>query len=90
MRTTYHVYLDPGHGWLKVPRQELQELGIAHLITPYSYQRGEWVYLEEDGDLSTFARAHPQWDTVKRVEHTTDHRSRIRGYLRYCPEGEPS
>jgi hypothetical protein len=90
MRTTYHFYLDPGHGWLKVPRQELQELGIAHLITPYSYQRGDWVFLEEDRDLTTFANAHPKWSEVKQVLYTANNRSRIRGYQRYDPEGEPS
>lgn len=47
MRTTYHAYIDPGHGWLKVPRKELHELGIADRITPYSYERGEWVYLKK-------------------------------------------
>jgi hypothetical protein len=35
----------------------LHELDIADKITPYSYQRGEDVFLEEDCDLSTFADA---------------------------------
>jgi hypothetical protein len=35
----------------------LHELGIADKITGYSYQRGEDVFLEEDCDLSVFARA---------------------------------
>ena len=88
MRTTYHAYIDPGHGWLKVPRKELHELGIADRITPYSYQRGEWVYLEEDGDLSTFANAHPRWSEVKQIAHHGQRLSRIRGYQRYQPGGE--
>jgi hypothetical protein len=50
-------YSDPGHGWLAVPREELINLGILHKITDYSYQRGKTVYLEEDLDMSTYARA---------------------------------
>lgn len=85
MKLTYHAYSDPGHGWLKVPRKELHELGIADQITPYSYERGEWVYLEEDADLSTFAKAHPKWNQVKRIWHCTDRQSRIRSYRDYSP-----
>jgi hypothetical protein len=53
----FNYYTDPGHGWVEVPRALLHELGIADKITGYSYQRGEDVFLEEDCDLSTFARA---------------------------------
>jgi hypothetical protein len=54
---TFTFYADPGHGWLAVPRALLHELGIADDITPYSYQRLDHVYLEEDCDFSTFVRA---------------------------------
>lgn len=54
---TFTHYTDPGHGWVEVPRSLLNELGIADKITSYSYQRGEDVFLEEDCDLLTFARA---------------------------------
>ena len=54
---TLTFYSDPGHGWLEVDRDLLVTLGIDEEITPYSYQRGEKVYLEEDCDFSTFARA---------------------------------
>jgi hypothetical protein len=53
----FTYYTDPGHGWVEVPRALLHELGIADKITGYSYQRGEDVFLEEDCDLSIFARA---------------------------------
>jgi len=48
---------DWSHGWLSVKRKELDELGIADDITPYSYQRGQSVYLEEDYDMITYLRA---------------------------------
>ena len=54
---TFTFYSDPGHGWLAVPRALLHDLGIADEITPYSYQRLDTVFLEEDCDLSTFTRA---------------------------------
>ncbi len=52
----FTYYTDPGHGWAEVPRSLLYELGIADKITRFSYQRGEDVFLEEDCDLSLFAR----------------------------------
>jgi hypothetical protein len=53
---TFHA--DPGHGWLQVPRKMLTELGIDSEISGYSYQSGDYAYLEEDMDFSTFARAY--------------------------------
>lgn len=87
MRTTFDSYSDPGHGWVKVPRSILKELGIEDLITPYSYQRGEYVYLEEDCDLSTFMRAlEARGITPKFRHHIADKRSRIRSYNGYRSE----
>ena len=48
---------DPAHGWVKVPKKMLLDLGIAEKISHYSYVRNEYAYLEEDGDLSTFLQA---------------------------------
>jgi len=41
MPKTYHFYSDPRHGWLKVKRSEIIDLGISELISRYSYQRNE-------------------------------------------------
>jgi hypothetical protein len=54
---TYRFITDPGHGWLEVPRAELDALGIAHKISPYSYQRDDMAYLEEDCDFAVFHAA---------------------------------
>lgn len=51
---TYIYHTDPGHGWVAVKRKELEELNLIDKISPYSYQKGKTVYLEEDGDLSIF------------------------------------
>ena len=54
---TYRFITDPAHGWLEVPRAELDALGIRHSISEYSYQRKDMVYLEEDCDFARFAAA---------------------------------
>lgn len=83
---TVTVYSDPGHAWAKVKRIVLHNLGIANDITPYSYQRGEYVYLEEDCDLTTLCMALNQRNTrVKFVEKSSNRESRIRSYERYKP-----
>jgi hypothetical protein len=79
-----HVYNDCGHGWASVKRSLLVELGIADKVSPYSFQRGQSVYLEEDCDLSLLVSAFkardiaPEW-----IEHYTDRRSPIRSYESY-------
>ena len=55
---TFAFYADPGHGWAKVPMNELRKLGIEQRITSFSYLRGTHAYLEEDCDLETFVRAY--------------------------------
>ena len=96
MRTKAYTYFtDPGHGWLRVKRAELHELGIAYEITPFSYARGEWVYLEEDCDMATFMRAKgwltPEGRTIEgfwdgdtiRHQNCRMRNSAIRSYDRY-------
>jgi hypothetical protein len=86
---TFDVYSDPGHAWVKVQKAFLAEI-IGKFwrptFTPFSYERGEWVYLEEDEDAGRFVnwcRANgiePKWR-----EHHTDKRSRIRNYAVLSP-----
>lgn len=51
---THEFYADGQHGWLRVPRKRLEKLGIHEKISQCSYMRGDWVYLEEDCDMSTY------------------------------------
>ena len=80
---TYNFYADCGHGWLRVKRAEVDALGIK--ISPYSYQRNNYVYLEEDCDMSEFCRVMSEHGIdVKIKEHFTQNReSKIRNYDRY-------
>lgn len=50
----FKFYSDPGHGWLAVKRKLIVELGLLNAISPFSYQKGATVYLEEDADASKF------------------------------------
>ena len=49
---------DAGHGWLEVPRMEIKRLKIV--ITPFSYQWKDKVYLEEDLDAVTYLKARAE------------------------------
>ena len=90
----YAFYEDPGHGWLKVSKADLKRLRIADKITPYSYMRDEYAYLEEDLDASTFVEAlRKAGDTRKFqemiVEHSANRMSKIRSYMPYRVEKLP-
>lgn len=81
---TIQYYTDPGHGWGKVKRSLLTDLGIADKISSYSYQRGEHAYLEEDCDLSALCRALSDRNIpVKFINHNANKSSKIRSYERY-------
>ena len=88
-QTSYRYIQDSGHGWIEVPRTELDALEIGHRVSLYSYQLGPWCYLEEDVDapLWTFARAaagHPVDPDDLHHEHTSKN-SPIRNLERYRP-----
>ena len=81
---TITVYADPGHGWAKVSKKELIKLGIASEISGFSYERGEFAFLEEDSDLSKYINALRSKNIpYKFKEHHTNRRSRIREYFSY-------
>jgi hypothetical protein len=82
----YHFYTDGGHGWLAVKRKELEDLGIVDQITPYSYQRGNTVYLEEDCDMGLFHKAKSFTDCTYYEHHYRDGNSPIRSYARFSKE----
>jgi hypothetical protein len=84
---TFTFYADPGHGWLEVPRDLLRELNIADEVSPYSYQRMDKVFLEEDCDLATFTRAMgAAGREFKVVETHTNGDSFVRSLPSYCAE----
>jgi hypothetical protein len=79
-------YTDSSHGWAKVKKSVLANLGIDKDISAYSYQRGDCAYLEEDCDLSLLQKRLTENNTIlKLVQRHTDKESRIRSYERYQP-----
>tara|TARA_Y100000034_G_scaffold33928_1_gene41545 strand:+ start:41106 stop:41393 length:288 start_codon:yes stop_codon:yes gene_type:complete len=81
---TFNAYSDPGHAWVKVKRDLLLDLGIEDRISRYSYQKGEYCYLEEDADLDLFVKTlKSKGIEYKFSEHSTNRRSRIRSYYPY-------
>lgn len=61
----FNFFCDPSHGWLAVKRPELVELGIETQISGYSYQKGDYVYLEEDSDAPKFMDA---WEAKHQIK----------------------
>jgi hypothetical protein len=83
-KITLNFYSDPGHGWVKTPRTLLKQLGIASQISPYSYQRGDSVYVEEDSDLYSLINAMKQAGVQYQFRDFVSNRpSKIRGYAGY-------
>ena len=87
---TFDFYSDPGHGWLKVPMAVLRKnIGAQwrSVFTPFSYERGEYVYLEEDCDLTRFINCmEANGQTVRiRQRPQSEKRSRIRSYSVLAP-----
>ena len=81
---TLPYYQDPGHGWVRVSVGLLHGLKIADQISPYSYRREDYAYLEEDGDLSQLLTAAAAAGiTVKLKQHHTNKQSKIRSYAQY-------
>jgi hypothetical protein len=72
----YNYIQDAGHGWLQVPREELNTLGILGDISSYSYQKlddngsNDMVYLEEDCDMYCYiiARKQAGWEAIVIVD----------------------
>ena len=88
-RYTFHE--DAGHGWLEVNRADLVELNIATKISPYSYQKDNKVYLEEDCDTNEFVRAYEErFGVMVTMDNLANDvydgaDSPIRGYASYRP-----
>ncbi len=81
---TYTFYQDPGHGWLKVPKSELEP--IKDKISPFSYMRGDWAYLEEDLDAYEFIKHRfSSYEEARQhiKELHTNKSSKIRSYDSY-------
>jgi hypothetical protein len=83
---TYYFHNDPGHGWLAVPKVEADRLGLLDKITPYSYDNGLWLYLEEDCDAPLFLKAKKDaGEPVQFIEVYHDTDAPVRNYPSFHP-----
>lgn len=81
--TSFH---DGGHGWLRVPKSEIQLAVMQGLeVSSCSYISEKYVYLEEDGDLSAwieFRKIPREVIQAWKSRHSNGH-SKIRNYPRF-------
>lgn len=87
----YDFFIDPSHGWLKVSIKELKEMEILREITDYSFIMGDFIYLEEDQDLTLFIdtkkKLNPDF-VLKTNENFSENESGIRKFKRFYPVKE--
>ena len=86
MPKQYIFTSDPGHGWLRVLKTEIEP--IKDKISHYSYMNGKYVYLEEDCDAGIFM-LH-KWGSYEEAhKHIKDkyvENTKIKDYEPYCPD----
>lgn len=82
------VFNDPGHGWLRIRKADVERLGIGGEITRYSYQKGQYAYLEEDCDAGlAIDKAKELGIPLVHEESSWSNRSStIRNYDRWSPQ----
>lgn len=87
LKKTVTCHYDAGHAWFAVPKNEVIASGAP--ITHFSYMDDEYVYLEEDWDITQFINAIGGIDNFNRyydvVEKDDGDRSPIRNLRSYSP-----
>ena len=69
---TLKHFVDPGHGWYRVSRELLFRMDLLDKISSFSYQKGNWVYLEEDVDASIFFKRYKELFGELQIRVTTN------------------
>jgi len=91
---SFQIYSDPGHAWVKVPKEFLRQIignDWRKVFTCFSYERNDHVYLEEDQDAARFINwcKASNIQLVLKESTSRDLRwSRIRTYSRLQPIGD--
>ena len=76
-------FQDPGHGWLRVHKKEINKLGLQYQISGYSYESKLYVYLEEDRDMSLYCKAMGI-TRLSELDYATKHTNN-RSHIRSLP-----
>ena len=86
---TFQVLSDPNHGWVKVSKPFIKALFGTYWrksFTCCSYERGDFVYLEQDQDMTTLVIKlkeqciKPIWKPTR-----SNQLSRVRSYQHLQP-----
>jgi len=72
MLSYYKAYSDDAHGWLRVPRTKLKNLGLLDKISSLSYEDDNYIYLEEDLDAGIFLNTQKDEDIEIEEEYCTE------------------
>jgi hypothetical protein len=86
MQKVFDFISDPGHGWVKVPKDLLIGLLVSNQVSHYSYMRGKFAYLEEDCDASLFHLSYEKcfgYPPKYRERNAREKLSRVRNYDTY-------
>ena len=87
-KKSFRFISDPGHGWLEVPRVQLEALSLAEKVSPFSYQHDGKVYLEEDCDMALFTEALKSRGVEFQIQEVYEKDTPIRGYAQFRDERE--
>lgn len=79
-----NFHSDSGHGWIKVNKQSLIDLGIDREISEYSYMKNNFVFLEEDCDALIYINKLREKNIEFKFNEINDgDQSPIRNFKRY-------
>lgn len=67
----YKRIYDCGHSWLQVSKKEMARIGFLGKTTGFSFEDDDFVYLEEDCDLTTFIKMKEKIGEVVEWEDDT-------------------
>jgi hypothetical protein len=86
--TNFNYIVDPGHGWIEVPMELVDQLGLRNKISKYSYKNRidgiEKAFLEEDCDAELFMNAYGR-DKINLVLIDLTEESVIRQFNHFTP-----
>jgi len=79
MKNKFYFFSDPSHGWLRVDRETLAELGLnQNNFSEYSYIDVGYMYLEEDCDapifLSAWAKKNSSTTKIQIIERPSSNK----------------
>ena len=85
----FHFYNDPSHGWMKTDRETLRKYRVMELISNFSSQKGQFVWLKEDCDAPILIKAvEATGAVVKFFDHYRNTYSPIRNLGQFLSDNE--